>query len=229
MKVLIAISLFITLTSCLTVSFNQPQPKDGNRLQEFPEELRGTWTKDDGDFFTINAAGIQSSNLIYDSLENLIDTSYKYTALSDSLQLHQGGKYYVYNMQDSEDMWNFAVVNVDVKGNIYTYLCDDAKFYSELKGIKVDSLSYSGQHYLEGTDEFLDFDTTIHNPSAKEISKMDYADLRNVYFNGQIRIRDLRKIAVRKNLISIYRSDGTVEEANRESETDEPEVEEVNE
>lgn len=218
MKVLFAISLFITLTSCLTVSFNQPQPKDGNRLQEFPEELRGTWTKDDGDFFTIKASGIQSSNLIYDSLENLIDTSYRYTALSDSLQLYQGGKYYVYNMQDSEDMWNFAVVNVDVKGNIYTYLCDDAKFYSELKGIKVDSLSYSGQYYLEDSDEFLDFDTTIYYPSAKEISKMDYADLRNVYFNGQIRIKDLRKIAVRKNLMSIYRVDGTVEEMDVDSE-----------
>lgn len=225
MKLLIAFFLFISLSSCLTVSFNQPQPKDGDRLQVFPEELRGTWTENDGDFFTIDAGGIGSSTLIYDSLENLIDTTYKYNALSDSLRMYQGGRYFIYNEQASDGTWIFAVTKVDAKGNIYNYICDDFKFYLNLNGLKADSASYHVQYYLDDIDEFRDFDTTIYNPSEKELSEIEVDDLQRVYFNGQIRIKDLRKIAIRKNLISIYWADGTAEEMKPDSEQEEEVIE----
>lgn len=212
MKLLIAISFLITLTSCLTVSFNQPQPKDGKRLQEFPEELQGTWKMKDGDFLTIDDAKITLSKMINDSLNNVIDTSYNYTNLSDTIRMYRGGNFYVYNVQSSNGSWLFALAKVDSKGNIYNYLCDDFMFYAKLKGLKADSASYQVQHYIHETDELNTLDTTIYHPSVKVLSKIANDDIRWVYFDGQIRISDLRKIAIRKNLISIYKVDGTVEE-----------------
>lgn len=221
MKFILPIALSLILTSCLTVSFNQPQPKDGQRLKEFPEKLQGKWKMDDGDFIMIDATGIGTSNLIVDSLNNIIDTSYRYTSLSDSLRIYEGGKYYVYNEQSSNGSWTFAVTKVDFKGNIYNYLCDDFKFYSSLKGLKVDSASYMVQHYLHEIDELITLDTTVYNPSVKELSKINNDEIEWIYFNGQIRIRDLKKITVRKNLISIYKVDGTIEIEEQESDLEE--------
>ena len=39
MKFIVILTLFSLLASCGPVRFNQPQPKNGIRLSEFPEEL----------------------------------------------------------------------------------------------------------------------------------------------------------------------------------------------
>jgi len=223
MKFISLIALSLILTSCWTVSFNQPQPKDGQRLKEIPEELQGKWIKNNGASLMIDATGIGTMNIIVevDSLNNnIVDTSYNYYRLSDSIRIYRGGKYYVYNELRGDGAWGFAVTKVDFKGNIYNYYCDDVKFYRRLKGLKVDSVSYilkvdsvfnMEEDHLHDIDELIISDTIVYNPTVKELSKIDNYEIQWIFFNGQIRVKDLHKITVRKNLISIYKVDGTIE------------------
>ena len=224
MKFISLIALSLILTSCWTVSFNQPQPKDGQRLKEIPEELQGKWIKNNGDSLMIDATGIGTMNIIVevDSLNNnIVDTSYNYDRLSDSIRIYRGGKYYVYNELRGDGAWGFAVTKVDFKGNIYNYYCDDVKFYRRLKGLKVDSVSYTVQHHLHDIDELITLDTIVYNPTVKELSKIDNDEIQWIFFNGQIRVKDLQKIAARQNLKSIYKVDGTIEEKKQESDSEE--------
>ena len=221
MKFILLIALSLILTSCFTVSFNQPQPKDGQRLKEIPEKLQGKWIFDSGDSLMIDATGIRTSTHNLDSLNNIVDRSYKYTSLSDSIRIYEGGKYYVYNERYNDGSWLVAVTKVDFKGNIYIYYCDDVKFYSRLKGLKVDSVSYTVQHHLHDIDELITLDTIVYNPTVKELSKIDNDEIQWIFFNGQIRVKDLQKIAARQNLKSIYKVDGTIEEKKQESDSEE--------
>jgi hypothetical protein len=200
--------LLLAFASCGTVRFNQPQPKDGIRLTEFPEEVRGTWAHADGDFFTIDSAGITYSRVYLDSARNYEGGAERYVALSDSIRLYRGGKYYVYNELSSRGFWTFVVSKVDNGGNIYNYRSDDVKFFTKLNELSVDSAKYNVPRYDPELNEVFQLDKTLYNPTKKELFKIDSDALTAVYFNGQISIKDLRKIAIRKNLVEIYWADG---------------------
>ena len=161
-----------------------------------------------------------------DSPRNYEGGAERYVSLSDSIRLYRGGKYYVYNELSSRGFWTFVVSKVDNAGNIYNYRCDDVKFFTKLNELSVDSAKYNVPLYDPELDEVFQLDKTLYNPTNKELFKIDSDALTAVYFNGQIQIKDLRKIAIRKNLVEIYWADGRHEMTIKKSKEKKVESEE---
>ena len=211
MKHLIFIGLLFGAVSCSTVHFMEVQPMNGERLHELPEELQGTWYGDDSVSYIRHYPTYSEDFSVHrDSLGNIVDTTIRYTYLSDSLRLYKGGDYYVYNDRFTNGTWRIMVVKTRKNGDIDHYYIDDPIFYSKLKGLNIDSAETIAYLYIEEIDDIAGVDTVLVNPTIKQLESDEFSNVQNAYIGGQIRIKDLKKIAKRKYLFYTYKADGTI-------------------
>ncbi len=216
MKYLLFVLLVCFLGSCMThVHFNEPQPKNSHRLDAFPAELQGSWKRESGETFVITESYMTDERFIQDSLGLVIDTIADTTYLSDSLQLHTAGDYYVYNVLFGP-FYVFAVVEKDQDGNWNHYYCDDPHMYKDMRGLKMDSAAITYSEYFPETDELNVVDTTLLKPKKRNVFESPYDEIRSVYFSGQIRIKDLKKLCKEEYFMFSLRKNGTYYERDDE-------------
>lgn len=198
------------LTACNTVDFYQPQPLNGERLSAIPQELQGVWKVPEGERIEYTAEYFREEHFQKDSLGTVIDTTWQYTYLSDSIQLFRGEKYFVFNAQNDEGYWNFIVHRLEKNGAIGLYYCDDYTVYGKMKGLIMDSVFLNSQYYVDDLDEFAYKDTVLIHPTIKEIDALEYDNIDDVLVSGQIRIKDLKKVCRKEYLICRLLPDGTI-------------------
>jgi hypothetical protein len=195
-KLFISISiLLLLLASCSSIYFQEVQPKGGDNLTEMPEELFGIW-QGDSEGWKIDKNGFTNIDYKTDTLDNIIDTVYTITPLSDSTRIYRTKDFYVLNLRDNSQYWEIVVIRSINKGDIYFYYISDPEIFIKIKGIKLERANY----YIDG--ELRTVKTV--NPDAKTSLKFDSA-----VFSGQMKSESFRK-ALKSITPTIFGKDGKI-------------------
>lgn len=210
MKNLVYFLILLGLVSCSTVHFNEPQPKNGTRLHDFPVEIQGSWIADSGESMSITESQIITENFEHDSLGNVVDTNFKYQLLSDNLQLYRKGNYFVFNEQYDDGSFRILVGQKEANGDLSFYFCDDPQVYGKMHELKMDSASVYIAEYNSEIDDFIDYDSLIVAPKRKDLRQENIQQVQFVHYSGQLKQRNLKKVCREEYLYCILKSDGTI-------------------
>lgn len=208
----VLLCLMFGLNSCLSVYFDQPQPKNGIQLKSVPKELQGSWIEK-SDTVYIGDNGIYHYE--FDSLsQSFVKEG---LSLSDSVLLYKAGEYYVVNFTDDYKLWEVEIIHRHDNGDLYFYYPRTAPYFGRNINLRVDSISQVYEPVMindsTGRDRRVLF---------KKSLKMKNVMSRNaVYYKGQFRIRDIPKVIIPENLDGIYKHDGTIERKLIESNDEE--------
>jgi len=185
----------LLLASCSHIYFQEVQPRGGERLNEMPKELYGEWYGDT-EGCLINEFGITNIDFKTDSLENIIDTVYSTTPLSDSMRIYKSKGLYVLNFRENSEFWEIAIFQPQSNGDISIYNISDPKVFAKVKGLKLVEANYTID------DEYRTIYTL--DPEAESSLKFESA-----IFSGQMKLNSLKKVL---NEISptIFKHDGTI-------------------
>jgi hypothetical protein len=99
----VILCVFVLLTSCTMVRYENPQPKNVVALKKFPEQMHGTYISEEQDTLQIDSLSFQFRN--GEEINMLGNLSSAETVLK------QSGKYYVINLYE-EDGWDVFLVRV---------------------------------------------------------------------------------------------------------------------
>jgi len=179
-KVLPILALFFALISCSHIYFQEVQPKKGIYQTEMPEELFGVWFGST-EGWQMNEYGITNIDLKTDSLNNVIDTVYRTTPLSDSVQFFKATDLYVLNARENSNYWEIMIFQAMDSGDIHVYSISDPKVFYGIKGLELESANY----YID--DELRRVKTL--EPEATSSLKFQSA-----VFSGQMKIRSLKRV-----------------------------------
>jgi len=171
------------------------QPRGGDRLNEMPKELYGEWYGDT-EGWLINELGLTNIDFKTDSLENIIDTVYTTTPLSDSIQIYKSEELYVLNFRGKSEYWEIAIFQPKSNGDISIYNISDPKVFAKVKGLKLVEANYTIDDKYQ----------TVSNlePAAESSLKFESA-----IFSGQMKLNSLKKI-LKEISPTIFKHDGTI-------------------
>ncbi|MDH5396540.1 MAG: hypothetical protein OEX02_00230 [Cyclobacteriaceae bacterium] len=157
MKKLAFILLLSTLSSCVAIVFEEPQPKDNANIKGFPDEMIGDYS-----FILVSDEKVVSIG------KNYIELDDKREYFSDSMMVRQFGNKYIVNTQnrDREDIkgkWDIFVLENKGCGMIKakTFVLNDEQ---EMPAV---SETYHAHEVGEDANKAL-----IINPSQEEFIKM---------------------------------------------------------
>ena len=187
------LALILALTSCTNVYFDQPQPKNGKYLKFVPEELQGKWV-DKLDTIFITKNGFEEVNVKTDSLDNIISVKKEKFFLSDSLVLNKAGKFYVINLLEKGN-WQIIILDKQSNGDIIWYYPSEPPFFGEGNDLKVKKVVGK----IKGVE-------TID----KSLTNKDEGTSITVYYEGQFRINDIKKVILEENKLWIFKADGSI-------------------
>lgn len=185
----------LLFTSCSHIYFQEVQPRGGDRLNEIPKGLYGEW-HGDTESWLINELGITNIDFKTDSLENIIDTVYSTTPLSDSMRIYKSEGIYVFNFRENNEYWEIAIFQPQSNGDISIYNISDPKLFAKVKGLKLVEANYTID------DEY----QTVYNldPEAESSLKFESA-----IFSGQMKLKSLKKV-LHEISPTIFKHNGTI-------------------
>lgn len=200
---LLLISLF---SSCLSVCFNQPQPKGGVVLNIVPKELQGKWIGDE-ETVIITDKGLEEIKEFKDSLGNIKETTHTEYILSDfvilendsnrSVILEKASSYYVCNLKTPSEStnvdWMVFIIDIQSNGDMKFYYPQEPPYFGKGHGLKIEKVERSGRHGAY---------------TNRSLKKTD--EITAVYYSGQFRIKDIQKVIKPNNLLYTYKKDGTI-------------------
>lgn len=198
-KALLAvIGISSTLVSCSHVYFNEPQPKGGKRLKEIPAELCGVWMNEEKRY-SIVASGFYESNIFMDTISMEMDTAVFWNPLSDTTRLYRAKDLFVYhNKRNGNPYWEISVLEVQKNGDVNLYYTDDPELFRYEKGLKLIEVSVNMN------------DTTLVMTEIPPLN--DSTSVNYVVFDGQMKLKSLRKMVATPYLKYRFHKDGTLEE-----------------
>ncbi len=192
--------LLAFLTSCTNVYFDQPQPKNGKNLEFVPRELHGKWV-DKLDTIYITKNGFTEVNVKTDSLDKITSVKTEKIFLSDSLVLNKAGKYYVINLLEKKN-WQVIIMDKQSNGDIIWYYPAKPPFFGQGRDLKVKKVIGK----INGIE-------TID----KSLTNKDKGSSMTVYYKGQFRINDIKKVLLEENQLWIFKSDGSIIEPQKDN------------
>jgi hypothetical protein len=197
------ILIALTLSSCVHVYFVEPQPKAGILLPEVPKELHGKWI-DQETKISIDEKGMISykiREIEIDSMSVEIDTVYSNVLLCDSIKLFKAKQYYVLNYRENNSLWEIYVIEKKTNGDVIFYETREPDFFVKDKNLKLKQAHYQ-------VDEK---DTLVETLNPKFEGNVRF---NSATFTGQMKLKTIKKIAQKENIINILKQDGTVSSPN---------------
>ncbi|MFP4556001.1 MAG: hypothetical protein ACLFNU_03925 [Bacteroidales bacterium] len=157
LKYLLLIIISLTLGSCISVRFENPQPIDADRITEFPGYLAGVYSSEENDTLQIRRQSFKYK-------EDTVDISGKVSA--EEFVLKQLGNFYVLSIQ-SNDIWDvYLLKKVNDSINVFSFQFDRDKTDDLL-----DELNRITQ-VKQVKDEDGELDYLLVNPTGSEFSMM---------------------------------------------------------
>lgn len=213
---LLLIVLSMSLSSCFHLYFDRVQPKGGVELTSVPEELQGQWflrhsiNESKSDSIYIDQNGWFTYD--YDSIKN--EYIREGLNLSDTLRLFKAGEYYVANYSEDRMWWEVEIIHRHENGDIYFYYPSEAPYFGKRLGLRVVEIN---EAYREWEEEIMEYVETEKRPRKRLKMGSDVFQRNAVYYSGQFRVKDISKVMIEKNLVQIYRVDGSIERPNQPS------------
>lgn len=185
--------LMVVISSCTNVYFDQPQPKNGEILKYIPLELQGIWV-DKLDTLYITKHGFEEVNVKTDSSGTISSIKRETHFLSDSLMLQKAEKYYVVNIREKKN-WQVVILDRQSNGDIIWYYPLNPPFFGEGNGLKIKKVK-GKINGIETIDQSL--------------TNKDKGSISSVYYEGQFKSKDIKKILLEENQLWIFKADGTI-------------------
>ncbi len=186
----------LLLSSCITIHFTEPQPYGGERLEEIPAELCGSW-KDQDDQFSIDPKGMTELRVRKNSENGTVDSILSRVELSDTFRIYRSGTLYVVNFRESHTPWEIVVAKKMPNGDINIYQTTDAELLAKDKKLRL----LEAHFILDGKDTLV---KTV-NPDFE-----DNLEFKNATFEGQMKQSTLKKIAKKSSLQFTLSHDGKI-------------------
>ena len=186
----------LLLFSCITIHFTEPQPYGGERLEEIPAELCGTW-RDKDDQFSIDPKGMTEIKVNKNEESGTIDSIATRVVLSDTFRIYRSGKLYVVNYRESNYPWEIAVAQKMSNGDINIYQTTDAELLAKDKNLRL----LEAHFILDGKDTIV----RIVNPDFE-----GNREFKKATFEGQMKHITLKKIAKKTSLQFTLSHDGKI-------------------
>lgn len=163
----IILLFIVSLSSCISVEFTQPQPGWCDNLAEFPKEMQGHFYSDENDTIEI---GNNYYQLISTDHHSMLDSPTKNKEqLSDSLLFKSYKKIYFLNSKTNGN-WRVSIIKINKNQRItvYTSISSEEKLIKKIKIIK-------DKTFIK--DETGKIKRVILNPSEKEFKKLIKSNL----------------------------------------------------
>ena len=202
-KVFFGLSLILFVGSCTTVYFDRPQPKDGEVLDEFPDEILNVWYLNEtlGKLsieFKLNSLNITEYEK--DSLTNdmLVSKKIKLT-LGDSIILKRRKSLYFINLKENENKYQILGMVLNEDNEVDIYAPQSMPFWKNSRRLKLDSV-------IIGEDGFMSAKTR----TQKSFEINEGEDIQSIYYSGSIKSKRLKKMIREENLVLSLKADGNI-------------------
>jgi len=202
-----ALLLLITavFTSCTTVYFDRPQPKDGIIMTEFPEEIQGTWNLMEqlGSLkIELSASSMTMTEYEKDSItnENVVKKSTE-VLLGDSIVLKDCKSFYAMNLKENDKQFQVVTLVTNDQNDLLVYSPKSLPFWKNSCRLKLDSVVVSEGGFMGGGEE----------RTQKNFEIAEGENISTVFYSGWLKSKHLKKIHREDNLLLILRQDGTIE------------------
>jgi len=201
--------LFIGLlffSSCLSVYFDQPQPKNGVEQNTIPEEMQGRWESSTSTII-ISKNCMIAIDLEENDSGDLIAKDTTLMCLSDSINIQKANEYFIVNLLDRNGNWGICAADILSDGTINWYYPATTPFFGKRGGLKVRKVTYT---YKKETGK------RKTSPLFKKCLKPNKEnwEINEVYYTGQFKIKNIDKIIIPENLFWSLKPDGTISAPN---------------
>lgn len=187
--------LLLSLTSCVSVYFDQPQPKGGESLTSLPKEFQGKWLGDE-DTIKINSTCLEVSKKIVDSLTMTTSVETVNYCLCDSIKMYKAENYYVANLYKKDLGWEIFVFEIQKNGDLVSYYPSSPPYMGKGGGLKIKKVVSTTI-----SEESLENGEII----SKSIKQKDNQMIRQVFYTGQFKIKDIKKIIKDDNKVFVWK------------------------
>ena len=192
-------------TSCTTVYFDRPQPKDGMVMTEFPEEIQGTWNLMEqlGSLkIVLSASSMTMTEYEKDSItnENVVKKSTE-VLLGDSIVLKDCKSFYAMNLKENDKQFQVVTLVTNDQNDLLVYSPKSLPFWKNSCRLKLDSVIVSEGGFMGGGEE----------RTQKNFEIAEGENISTIFYSGWLKSKHLKKIHREDNLLLILRRDGTIE------------------
>jgi len=136
---LLVVCILLSFTSCSTIYFDVPQPKNAKNLKVIPELLQGTWKSDSHSLL------INDTSFCFKKIKNDTLVSEIYYILSDSMNIRMAKELFVANVKQN-DWWQLFILKIMEDDKIYFYYpsLDQIKKIKKIEFVKTSKESVGG-------------------------------------------------------------------------------------
>ena len=203
LKAVFGFSVILFVGSCTTVYFDRPQPKDGEVINEFPDEILNVWYLNEtlGKLsieFKLNSLNITEYEK--DSLTNdmLVSKKTKLT-LGDSIILKKRKNLYFLSLKENDNKYQILGMVLNEDDEVDIYAPQNMPFWKNSRRLKLDSV-------IIGEDGFMSAKTR----TQKSFEINDGEDIQSIYYSGSIKSKHLKKMIRKENLVLSLKADGNI-------------------
>ena len=203
LKAVFGFSVILFVGSCTTVFFDRPQPKDGEVINEFPDEILNVWYLNEtlGKLsieFKLNSLNITEYEK--DSLTNdmLVSKKTKLT-LGDSIILKKRKNQYFLSLKENENKYQVLGMVLNEDNEVDIYAPQSMPFWKNSRRVKLDSV-------IIGEDGFMSAKTR----TQKSFEINEGEDIQSIYYSGSIKSKHLKKMIREENLVLSLKADGNI-------------------
>jgi len=195
----------IIITSCTTVYFDRPQPKDGIVIEEFPEEIQGTWNLMEqlGSLkIELSATSMTMTEYEKDSItnQNVIKKSTE-VLLGDSIILKDCKSFYAMNLKENDKQYQVVTLVTNDQNDLLVYSPKSLPFWKNSCRLKLDSVVVSEGGFMGGGEE----------RTQKNFEIAEGENINTIFYSGWLKSKHLKKIHREEDLLMILKRDGTIE------------------
>ena len=204
LKAVFGLSVILFVGSCTTVFFDRPQPKDGEVINEFPDEILNVWYLNEtlGKLsieFKLNSLNITEYEK--DSLTNdmIVSKKTKLT-LGDSIILKKRKNLYFLSLKENENKYQVIGMVLNEDNEVGIYAPQSMPFWKNSRKLKLDSVIVSeGGGFMSATTR-----------TQKSFEINEGEDIQSIYYSGSIKSKHLKKMIREENLVLSLKADGNI-------------------
>ena len=202
-RAIFSLTFIFIVGSCTTVYFDRPQPKDGEVINEFPDEILNVWYLNEElgklsielKLNSLNITEYEKDSLTHEMLV----TKKTILPLGDSIILKKSKSFYFLNLKENENKYQVLglVLNEDNEVDVYTP--QKMPFWKNSRRLKLDSVIVKEDGFMSATSR-----------TQQSFIINEGEEIQSIYYSGSIKSKHLKRMIRKENLILSLKADGNI-------------------
>ena len=202
-RAIFSLTFIFIVGSCTTVYFDRPQPKDGEVINEFPDEILNVWYLNEElgklsielKLNSLNITEYEKDSLTHEMLV----TKKTILPLGDSIILKKSKSFYFLNLKENENKYQVLglVLNEDNEVDVYTP--QKMPFWKNSRRLKLDSVIVKEDGFMSAISR-----------TQQSFILNEGEEIQSIYYSGSIKSKHLKRMIRKENLILSLKADGNI-------------------